>query len=174
LNGGGKWLVLTNARNINTFNGFAGVSELEGGIGLRIEEVLPGQGNDVRLDPGIDIDRDNAPSHESVGDSFDTLHADLRVQVEAPPVLRTLEQQQRLLFRKGMYLIDENQGNYTLRHHSRDKGIVATPIHRLADGNFYIDRPAWAGVHDIGFPTLEKLSSALTNMGMSLQSRLPA
>ncbi|TWC62316.1 hypothetical protein FBY10_11769 [Pseudomonas sp. SJZ103] len=174
LNSGGKWLVLTNARNINTFNGFAGVSELEGGIGLRIEEVLPGQGNDVRLDPGIDIDRDNAPSPESVGDSFDTLHADLRVQVEAPPVLRTLEQQQRLLFRKGMYLIDENQGNYTLRHHSRDKGIVATPIHRLADGSFYIDRPAWAGVHDIGFPTLEKLSSALTNMGMSLQSRLPA
>ena len=174
LNGGGKWLVLTGARNINTFNGFAGLSELEGGIGLRIEEVFPGQGNEVRIDPGIAIDRDNAPSHESVGDSFDTLNADLRVQVEAPPVRRTLEQQQRLLFRKGMYLIDKNQGNYTLRHHSRDRGIVATPINRLADGSFYIDRPAWAGVHDIRFPTLEQLSSALTNMGMSLQSRLPA
>ncbi|QJI27502.1 hypothetical protein HKK55_01900 [Pseudomonas sp. ADAK18] len=173
LNGGGKWLVLTGARNINTFNGFAGLSELEGGIGLRVEEVLPGQGNDVRLDPGIAIDRDNAPLLESAGDSFDTFHADLRVQVEAPLVRRTLQQNQRLLFRKGMYLINESQGNYTLLHHSRDRGIVSTPINRLADGSFYIDRPAWAAVHDVHFPTLEKLSSALTNMGMSLQSRLP-
>ena len=174
LNGGGKWLVLTDTKNINTFNGFAGISELEGGIGLRIEEVLPGQGHDVRIDPGIAIDRDSAPSHESVGDSFDTLHADLRVQVEAPRVHRTLEQNQRLLFRKGMYVIDENQGNYTLLHHSRDRGIVSTPINRLIDGSFYIERPAWVGVHEVHFPTLEKLSSALTNMGMSLQSRVPA
>ncbi|AZF49480.1 MULTISPECIES: membrane-targeted effector domain-containing toxin [unclassified Pseudomonas] len=173
LNGGGKWLVLTGARNINTFNGFAGLSELEGGIGLRIEEVLPGQGHDVRLDPGVAMDRDNAPLPESTGDSFDTFHADLRVQVEAPLVRRTVQQNHRLLFRKGMYLIDESQGNYTLLHHSRDRGIVSTPINRLADGSVYIDRPAWAAVHNVHFPTLEKLSSALTNMGMSLQSRLP-
>lgn len=173
LNGGGKWLVLTGARNINTFKGFAGISELEGGIGLRIEEVLPGQGNEVRLDPGIAIDRDSAPSEQDVGDSFDIFHADLQVQVEAPRVHRTLEQQQRLLTRKGMYLIDASQGRYTLLHHSRAMGIVTTPINRLADGSFYIDRPAWAGVHEVHFPTLERLSSALTNMGMSLQSRLP-
>ncbi|WP_124430419.1 membrane-targeted effector domain-containing toxin [Pseudomonas sp. R2-37-08W] len=173
LNGGGKWLVLTGVRNINTFNGFAGLSELEGGIGLRVEEVLPGQGNDVRLDPGVAMDRDNAPLLESTGDSFDTFHADLRVQVEAPLVRRTVQQNHRLLFRKGMYLIDESQGNYTLLHHSRDRGIVSTPINRPADGSFYIDRPGWATIHNVHFPTLEKLSSALTNMGMSLQSRLP-
>ena len=174
LNGGGKWLVLTGARNINTFNGFAGISELHGGIGLRVEEVLPGQGSDIRIDPGIDIDRDSAPAHEHVGDSFDTLHADLRVQVEAPLVHRTLEQNQRLLFRKGMYLIDASQGRYTLLHHSRAMSVVRTPINRLADGSFSIDRPAWPGVHNVHFATLEKLSSALTNMGLNLQCRLPA
>ncbi|PHN53798.1 hypothetical protein AO268_09820 [Pseudomonas sp. ICMP 8385] len=173
LNGGGKWLLLTGARNINTFNGFAGISELEGGIGLRVEEVLAGQGNDIRIDPGIDIDRDSAPAHADVGDSFDTLHADLRVQVEAPLLHRTLEQNRRLLFRKGMYLIDESQGRYTLLHHSRAMGILCTPINRLADGSFYIERPAWTAVHNVHFATLEKLSSALTNMGLSLQCRLP-
>lgn len=174
LNGGGKWLLMTSPTSTNTFREVAGISELEGGIGLRVEEVYPGQGNDLRIDPGIEIDHDVSPSDEGPINNFDTLHADLRVQVEALPVQRTVLQNQRLLFRKGMYLIDESQGSYTLYHHSRGQGIVMTPITRLADGSFVIDRPTWPLVHQVHFPTLDRMSRALNNTGLSLQSRLPA
>lgn len=173
LNRGGKWLLMTHSTSTNTFREVAGLSELEGGIGLRIEEVYPGQGNDLRMDPGIEVDHDVIAPEGGPDDSFDTLHADLRVQVEAPPVQRTVLQNQRLLFRKGMYLIDESQGSYTLYHHSRSQGIVMTPIARLADGSFVIERPTWPLVHQVHFPTLDRLSRALNHTGMSLQSRLP-
>lgn len=173
LNSAGKWLILTTPDSTNTFREVAGLSELEGGIGLRIEEVYPGQGNDLRIDPGTPVDFDLVTQGEGASDTSETLHADLRVQVEAPPVQRTELQNRRLLFRKGMYLIDETEGAYTLLHRSRDQGFVMTPITQLADGSFVIERPTWPLVHQVHFPTLDKLSSAITNTGLSLQSRLP-
>lgn len=173
LNGGGKWLILTAPASTNTFREVAGLSELEGGIGLRIEEVYPGQGNDLRIDPGTPVDYDSVMQSEGISNTFETLHADLRIQVEAPPVQRTELQNRRLLFRKGMYLIDETEGTYTLFHRSRDQGIVMTPITHLADGSYVIERPTWPLVHQVHFPSLDQLSSAITNTGLSLQSRLP-
>ena len=77
----------------------------------------------------------------------------------------------------GKWLIlttpDRTEGAYTLLHRSRDQGFVMTPITQLADGSFVIERPTWPLVHQVHFPTLDKLSSAITNTGLSLQSRLP-
>lgn len=173
LNGGGKWLVMTAPTSTNTFREVAGISELEGGMGVRIEEVYPGEGHDIRVDPGAPVDHDTMEPDENMSVPFNTLHADLRVQVEAPPVQRTELQNRLLLFRKGMYLIDETQGSYRLFHRSRDLGVVITPITRLADGGFVIERPTWPLVHQVHFPTLDQLSAAITNTGLSLQSRLP-
>ncbi|VVN58872.1 hypothetical protein PS687_03174 [Pseudomonas fluorescens] len=173
LNDGGKWLFMTSPTSTNTFREVAGISELEGGIGIRVEEVYPGQGHDLRIDPGIEVDHDVIEPQGGPANTFDTLHADLRLQVEAPPLQRTVLQNQRLLFRKGMYLIDESQGSYTLYHHSRGQGVVMTPITRSAEGSFIIDRPTWPLVHQVHFPTLDGLSRALNNTGLSMQSRLP-
>lgn len=174
LNGAGKWIILTGPRNLNTLNGLAGTSELQGGIGVRIEEVLPGHGGDIRIDPGIEVDHDTGLSGEPDDDDrFDTLHADLRVQVEATVLQRTFEQNRRLLFRKGMYLIDKSQGHLTLIHLSREQGVLVTPIYRLANGDVYLERPNWPSIHQVHFPSLERLSQALTSMGMKLRCRLP-
>lgn len=57
----GKWVVLTGQENTNTFRGIAGLSELNGGIGLRIEEVLPERSLHIEIDHGIEVGRNASP-----------------------------------------------------------------------------------------------------------------
>lgn len=97
LNGPNKWVLLTGVENTNTFRGLAGVSELEGGIGLRVEEVSPGEGQSIAIDPGIEIDRGPFVENDVTRGTVDTFHADLRLQMEAPPVSRTYVQTSNLL-----------------------------------------------------------------------------
>ncbi|WP_323150659.1 membrane-targeted effector domain-containing toxin [Pseudomonas glycinae] len=173
LNDVGKWVVLTGVENTNTFRGVAGISELEGGIGLRIEEVDPGLGERVSPDPGIDIER--GPHSETLVQrgTFDTHYVDALVQLEAAPVSRSELQIHRLLYRAGMYVFERSQGTYRLFHRSVNGEIVQTPVQTFADGRYYIDRPSWGPVHRVPYDNLEQLSSALKQMGLQLQSRLP-
>lgn len=173
LNDVGKWVVLTGVENTNTFRGVAGISELEGGIGLRIEEVDPGLGERVSQDPGIDIER--GPHSETLiqRGTFDTHYVDALVQLEAAPVSRSELQIHRLLYRAGMYVFERSQGAYRLFHRSVNGEIVQTPVQTFADGRYYIDRPSWGSVHRVPFNNLEQLSGALKQMGLQLQSRLP-
>jgi hypothetical protein len=43
--------------NVNTFRGMSGISEMQGGIGLRIEEVLPEESLLIETDRGIEVGR---------------------------------------------------------------------------------------------------------------------
>ncbi|MDD0970390.1 MULTISPECIES: membrane-targeted effector domain-containing toxin [Pseudomonas] len=169
----GKWVALTGVENTNTFRGFAGISELEGGIGLRIEEVDPGQGERWTVDPGIEMEKGPSPEIGNMLGTVDTLHADLRLQMEAPPVMRNEQQISRLLTRPGMYVFEQSEGDYTMVHRSQNEMIVRTPVQVMADGHCYIDRPTWPSVNGVPYASLERLSNALDQMGMSLQSRLP-
>ncbi|VVP72517.1 hypothetical protein PS918_01435 [Pseudomonas fluorescens] len=169
-----KWVVLTGVENTNTFRALAGISELEGGIGLRIEEVDPGQGERISVDPGIDIERGPSAQNEMARGKVETLHADLLLEMEAPRVSRNEQQIGRLLTRPGMYCIEQSEGVYTLLHRSQTDQIVRTPIQTLADGRYSIDRPSWGPVNGVPYDTLQQLSRKLNHMGLSLQSRLPA
>ncbi|MHC8304422.1 membrane-targeted effector domain-containing toxin [Pseudomonas sp. PB3P13] len=169
----GKWVVLTGVENTNTFRGLAGLSELEGGIGVRIEEVNPGQGEGVVVDPGMDVQRGPSALQETARGTVDTLYADLLLHMEAAPVSRTEQQIQRLLYRPGMYCFERSQGVYTLVHRSQAEQIVRTAVEVLADGRYQILRPSWPSVSNIPFASLGQLSRALDQMGLSLQSRLP-
>ncbi|MHC8368402.1 membrane-targeted effector domain-containing toxin [Pseudomonas sp. ZT5P21] len=173
LNGPNKWVLLTGAENTNTFRGLAGISELEGGIGLRVEEVSPGEGQGVSVDPGIEIDRGPFIANDVTRGTFDTFHADLRVQMEAPPVSRTPLQTSNLLYRKGMYLFEKADDTYTLVHRNQQGLIVETVVEPLAGGNFCVIRPSWPQVSGVPFPSIEQLSRALNSIGLSLQSRIP-
>lgn len=168
-----KWVVLTGVENTNTFRGLAGISELEGGIGLRIEEVNPGQGESVAVDPGIEIQRGPFAPNTTARGTVETYHADLRLQMEAPLVSRNEQQIAKLLYRPGMYFFEHSNGAYTLVHRSQAELIVRTPVEILADGRYCIDRPSWNDLHRVPFTSLEQLSRALDQMGLSLQSRLP-
>jgi hypothetical protein len=172
LNHPGKWVVLTGVENTNTFRGIAGISELRGGIGLRIEEVDPGQSLGITLDPGIEIDRGPILQHETMRGTFDTFHADLRLQLEAPPVIRTERQTVNLLNVRGKYLLKKNAGNYTLFHLSRDKEVIRTPVLRLADGSYVIHRPSWPQ-NGVPFPSIDALSRSLNDSGLRLATRIP-
>ncbi|WP_095193734.1 membrane-targeted effector domain-containing toxin [Pseudomonas sp. Irchel 3A7] len=172
-NGSGQWVVLTGVENTNTFRGFAGISELEGGIGLRIEEVNPGQGESIGVDSGIDIARGPFVPGEAIGDIIDTQQADLLLRMEAPPVSRNAQQLDRLLTRRGMYIFERSENTYRLIHRSQNEMMVQTPVQTLADGRYYIDRPSWTSVSGVPYASLEQLSKGLEQMGMSLQSRLP-
>ncbi|HJR29549.1 MAG TPA: membrane-targeted effector domain-containing toxin [Pseudomonas sp.] len=173
LNTPGKWVALTGVENINTFRGLAGLSELEGGIGLRIEEVNPGDGQRLDVDPGIEIERGPFFNNNLSRGTVDTFYADLCLQMEAPLVTRTEAQTRRLLFRQGMYLFEKTDGVYTLVHRSQSGSIVRTAVEQLAGGNYRIIRPTWTDVSGVHFASLQQLSRGLNKMGLSLQSRIP-
>jgi len=174
LNGSGKWLVLTGPQNTNTLRGFPGVSELEGGIGLRIEEANPGEETGVDIDPGTQVYTRPLPDNPMMAGTHDTLYADLRLRTQALAVNWNDVELQSLLRIRGMYLFEKSAGDYRLIHRSHSGQIVRTPVQRLAGGEFSIHRPAWPQVNDVAFSSLEQLSQALERMNMSLQSRLPA
>ncbi|WP_433738865.1 membrane-targeted effector domain-containing toxin [Pseudomonas putida] len=173
LNPPGKWVVLTGPESTNTFRGLAGISELEGGIGLRIDEVNPGEGQDVAIDTGIDM-ASPIQDNGAIRGAVETLHADLHLQIEAPAVIRTAQQTARLLYRRGMYLFEKSEGVYTLVHRNQQDTIVRTVVESMADGHYRIDRPSWTSVSGIPFSSVEQLSAGLNKMGLSLQSRIPA
>lgn len=172
-NGSAKWVVLTGVENTNTFKGLAGISELEGGIGLRIEEVDPGSGERVMVDPGIEVEKGPSPQEETMRGTSHTLHADLLLQMEAPSVTRNEQQINRLLTRRGMFIFERSDDTYSLVHRNQNEMIVQTPVQTLPDGRFYIVRPSWTGISGTPYTSLEQLSRGLEQSGMSPQSRLP-
>ncbi|PTT30090.1 membrane-targeted effector domain-containing toxin [Pseudomonas sp. HMWF021] len=167
----GKWVVLTSVDSVNTHRNIAGISELQGGLGVRVEEVAPGNGSRVAIDPGIEVATTPDANSEFQGD-LEPLRADLRVQVEAPWVNHNELQTARLLRRRGMYLFERSQGAFTLVHRSSNQMIVRTPVQVNLDGSLSINRPSWA-VHQQRYANIAQLSQALQRMGMVLQSRLP-
>jgi hypothetical protein len=173
-NGPGKWVVLTGQENTNTFRGVAGISEMEGGIGLRIEKVRPDQNLHIEVDYGIEVSRNVAPGQPQMRGDSDTLYADISLQMPTPAIQRTPEEINRLLFRNGMFTIERADETWTLIHRSRTNQIVRTMIERTADGGFLINRPAWTDVHQVNYPNIVSLERALSRMGLALEGRLPA
>lgn len=173
LNGTGNWVVLTDQENTNTFRSMPGISEIHGGIGLRIEEVLPENNLLIELDRGIEVNRvtlaQNAPFN---GDS-DTLSADLSLQMPLPLLERTSEELNRLLLRQGMFTFEKSNDDWTLVHRGRDGQIARTPVGRTVDGEYLIVRPSWTAVHRVPYANIVELSRALTRTGMVFIGRLP-
>jgi hypothetical protein len=174
LNGAGKWVVLTGAANTNTFRGLAGISEMQGGIGLRIEEVLPEQSLLIETDRGIELGRGFSTQPEDVSGDFDTLYADLSVKMPTPLLTRTPAELDRLLFRQGMFTFEKVDETWTLIHRGRNRQIARTLIERNVDGEYLINRPAWTAVHQVPYPSIVELSWALSRMGMDFEGRLPS
>ncbi|HEX4551858.1 membrane-targeted effector domain-containing toxin [Pseudomonas sp.] len=168
----GKWVVLTGVDSVNTHRNIAGISELQGGLGVRIEEVAPGSDFSVDIDPGIEVAAPARADSQFQG-TMEPLKADLRLRVGAPWVTRNELQTARLLRRRGMYLFERSEGVFTLVHRSGDQMIVRTRVQVNLDGSLSINRPAWRQVHQQRYANIAQLSQALQRMGMVLQSRLP-
>lgn len=173
LNSPGKWIVVTDAHNTNTFRGLLGISELKGAIGLRIDEVGIGEELGVDVDPGIEVPRGSSPGGTVRQGNPDLLRADLRLNVQAPELAWSEETLENLLYRRGMYLFEKAGDSYTLIHRSKQGMLQRTPITRLSDGKVSLLRPAWQRVNDIAFANLKDMSQRLSDTGLILRSRIP-
>ncbi|WP_213938426.1 membrane-targeted effector domain-containing toxin [Pseudomonas sp. dw_612] len=173
----GKWVVLTAPEGTNTFRNIAGLSEQHQAVGLRIEEVGPGQGQGVTLDPGTEVHRvidENPLVPNAFRGRVDTLFADMYLPIETPPFVRTAAQRERLLPLAGDFYFERSAETTTLWHRSRAAtGVVSTPVERLPDGSYTLNRPAWPDIHQKPYPHLRALADALYNRGMHGLGRIP-
>ena len=175
--GAHRWVALVGNSHANTYAGVAGVSELEGSIGLRIESVGPDELGGIEVDPGV---ADGPRPGQAAGFSKN----DLLLQIPTPKSVILAQRLEDGLTRPGMYTLSTSTGEPFLVHRSRtltnrvitSNGIITrgtlvrTPIKHDADG-YYVERDAWQ-INGRRFQTPDALSSALHRMGMT-PVRLP-
>lgn len=155
-----NWVALMGNSHSNTYEGVAGVSELEGAVGLRAEDVAEGQSKGIEPDPGKSLS-------DQMGKNEALVKGDLRLQVETPWYTRSTSEIEQLLARPGMYTLKKELRETFLVHRGRDNAIVRTDMH-FESGRVYIERPAWPTVHEKRFDSIEALLTALNQRGMKL------
>ncbi len=163
--GSHKWIALVGNSHSNTFkNAVPGIAELEGGIGLRVIDVVPGQSRGVVRDPGESLPLD-------MGKTRIHIQGDYRVDLEVPRPNVTVARPQsvgRRLAKPGMFLIEQtDDGLHTIVHRSRDGQIHRTPVHIDAKGKVFVDRPSWKSVHLKTYEDMNALTIALRDMNLS-------
>ncbi|WP_415773385.1 membrane-targeted effector domain-containing toxin [Pseudomonas sp. LB3P38] len=172
-----RWVALVGNSHANTYGDVAGISELEGSIGLRIESVGPDELGGIKVDPGVS---DGARPGQAAGFAKN----DLLLQIPTPKNVILAQRLEDGLPRPGMYTLSTSTGEPVLVHRSRtltsrfitSNGIVTrgkllrTPIKHDAAG-FYVERDSWQ-INGRRFQTTAGLSSALHRMGMT-PVRLP-
>ncbi|WP_435038494.1 membrane-targeted effector domain-containing toxin [Pseudomonas neuropathica] len=173
LNRPGKWVALVEATNSNTFRNLPGISEIRGGIGLRIEEAASSEVPGIRIDPGLEVARGPFDNGASTRNSSDFLFADLRLQIETPVPQWTEATVNTLLNRNGMFMLEKTQNAYTLVRRNSDGNIVRTMVNRRGDGQVYIWAQSMPRISGIMFRDIAALSQRLIEIGLTLQSRLP-
>lgn len=153
--GSHNWVALVGESHANSFDGVPGLSELEGGIGLRIEDVAPGQSRGIELDPG----RFATNELEQV-----RVKNDLRLQIEVAAPKTSTDPMEMRLSQRGMFTLEPTPGKSYLVHRSNDGSIVRTTINSDR-GHIYIKRAKWS-ISDQRFSSIRELVSALEHMGM--------
>nr|WP_283183101.1 membrane-targeted effector domain-containing toxin [Pseudomonas sp. PMCC200367] len=175
--GAHRWVALVGNSHANTYAGVAGVSELEGSIGLRIESVGPDELGGIKVDPGV-------ADEPRPGQAAGFAKNDLLLQIPTPKSVILAQRLEDGLPRPGMYALSTSTGEPFLVHRSRtltnrvitSNGIITrgklvrTPIKHDAEG-YYVERDAWQ-INGRRFQTPDTLSSALHRMGMT-PVRLP-
>jgi hypothetical protein len=174
LNRPGKWVALVEATNTNTFRNLPGISELRGGIGLRIEEATSTEVAGIRVDPGLEVARGPFDNGASTRNSSDFLFADLRLQIATPVPQWTEATVNTLLNRNGMFMLGKTQNAYTLVRRNSDGNIVRTMVNRRGDGQVYIWAQSMPRISGIMFRDIGALSQRLIEIGLTLQSRIPS
>lgn len=160
--GAHKWVALMGNAHSNTFEGIAGVSELEGVVGLRVEDVGEGLSSGIEPDPGKTF---RNPLSKSEG----FVKGDLRLQSETPWVSRTEAEIDTLLSRPGLFTLKHEPGSNGIEivHRGRNKVVSSTTIIKES-GRYFIERPSWPSVNGKRFESVAALLVALREMKLTL------
>ncbi|MNX54895.1 Dermonecrotic toxin [compost metagenome] len=162
MRGAHKWVALMGNSHSNTFEGVAGVSELEEAIGIRVEDVAEGISPGIEPDPGKIL-----PLGGSAFDRSALARGDLRLRIETPWTAQTMPEIEALLSRQGMYTLKLQPNMTFLVHRSRSNALVRTII-ESANGRYYIERPSWPSVSGKRYGSMKALLQALDDMGLTL------
>ncbi len=155
LRGKARWVALVGNTHANTYKGIPGMAELEGAIGVRVDDVRMMGDHGLEVDPGVHLP--GAP-----GKPGGFVKSDLHYAMSTLYQARDLEQQ---LPRPGMFTLDHVNGRKVLVHRAGDGALVYTPIQK--DGALlYIERPKWTTLHNRRFDNTRELITALSLIGM--------
>ncbi|WP_426142374.1 dermonecrotic toxin domain-containing protein [Pseudomonas sp. DWP3-1-2] len=169
--GSRKWIALVGNSHSNTFEGIVpGLAELQGGIGLRVNDVMPGQSKGVIRDPGESV-------RVGITDRKVAIKGDYLVELEVrrpvisvrPPQALPVEER---LSRPGKFLIEQDtSGGQTIVHRSRDSRIHRTPVLVDPKDQVYVDRPTWTAVHLTPYDNMDALVAALEELNLTRVAR---
>lgn len=158
-----RWVALVGNSHANTYRTVPGIAELEGAIGVHLDDVAPGTSRGITLDPG-------ESRRTPLGKQSGFVKGDFRVEIEVPGTLidltppATPSVEGRLTF-PGMFVIEREAGSaQVIIHRSRDSAIHRTPVQINAQGKVFVDRPNWTQVHLHPFDSPEALALALERM----------
>jgi hypothetical protein len=162
LRGAHKWVALMGNSHSNTFEGVAGVSELEEAIGIRVEDVAEGAPVGIEADPGRIL-----PLGGTAFDRSALVKGDLLLRMATPWKAQTMPEIEAALPQRGMYTLKLQPRMTFLVHRSRSNAIVRTLI-KDDNGRFYIERPEWPSINGKRFGSMKALLNGLDQMGMTL------
>jgi len=162
--GSHRWIALVGNTHSNTWEGVAGLSELEGGIGLRVKSARVGQSTTIEPDPG------ESGTNGGIDSTVFTVKNDLLLELESPELARE-QVLDAALNQPGMVSIEKYGNQLELVHRARDGSLVRTLIRSDATG-IYIERPQWVSINNKRFTSLAELSQALSRNGLK-PTRVP-
>ena len=158
LRGAHRWVALVGDSHAAIWEGVPGVSELEGGISVRIESTPAGTARGIELDPG------RIPTDE-LGRPLSSVKSDLRLQLDTPPSVALAETLDDALRSPGDSTVMNVDGKATLIHRSSDGSIIRTPIQRDR-GSYYIVRSNWPSISGRRYASLVEFAAALRHVGL--------
>ena len=160
--GAGKWIALVGNAHANTFKGIAGVAELEEVIGLRVQDVKPGNAVGFAIDPGENV-------LTAMGNPAGRVAGDYRLQLVTTGVktqfARGSTSFETRLPHPGNFAIQRTGQSPQLIYRTQD-GMLASIAINADAGGLYIECPHWPLISGRRFESFEELATALKLMGL--------
>ncbi len=158
LRGSRRWIALVGDSHANTFEGVPGVAELEGAVGLHIEDIDINSAGSIEADPGASIKDERLVEHFVKGDFR------LKVPIKG---LKTAETSLEVrLKNKGAFTFDNSDNGWRLVHRSNDGRLKFTPI-RNEGNRLYIDKPDWPWASGRRLRNRDELRTLLEHRGLT-------
>ncbi|MDH0746565.1 membrane-targeted effector domain-containing toxin [Pseudomonas sp. GD03842] len=160
-----RWVALVGNSHANRYKNVPGLAELEGAIGVRLDDVSAGTSRGVFIDPGEDLRRPMSNQTEFIKSDFMVEMENLNIpQVVRAPQPMSLEQR---LARPGQFVTEQIGDTHFICHRSRDRAIYRTPVQVSAQGRVFVDRPSWAAVHLQPYNNIDALIMALEDINLT-------
>lgn len=158
LRGTSKWVALVGNTHANTYENVAGISELEGAIGLRVEDIQAGLADRIDVDPGF--------STVETGFKARRIQSDLRLQVGIKQPQRMRRPLEQRLATPGSFCFTDVEGQLNLVHRSKDLTLQYTPIQH--EGRYlFINRTQWSWIDKRRMAGVGELVTLLISNGLT-------